>query len=76
MPIYEYVCNDCDTKFEKIRPVSLATEPAPCPLCSKDAERILSRFACFSTGEDGIMAPVGGDGCSSCGSSDCSSCNM
>ena len=51
-------------------------EPAPCPLCSKDSERILSRFACFTTGEDVVMAPVGGSGCSSCNSSDCSSCGM
>jgi putative FmdB family regulatory protein len=76
MPIYEYVCTDCDSKFEKIRPVSCATEPAPCPTCQKDAGRVLSRFACFTTDDSGMMAPVGGDACSSCSASSCDSCNM
>jgi len=76
MPIYEYVCADCDTKFEKIRPVSCATEPSPCPICTKDADRVLSRFACFTTDETGMSAPVGGSSCSGCTASTCTSCNM
>jgi putative FmdB family regulatory protein len=76
MPIYEYVCNDCKTKFELMRPFSKSTEPAECPSCKSQARRILSRFACFTAGESGEMAPVGGGGgCAGCSSGSCASCN-
>ena len=78
MPIYEYLCNDCDTKFELIRPVSRFSEPGPCPTCQKDANRIVSRFACFSTDEGGAPVAVGGGGgcSSSCSSSSCGTCGV
>lgn len=76
MPIYEYVCADCDNKFELIRPVSQFSDSAPCPTCQKPSGRILSRFACFTTDESGMLASLAGDSCSGCSSSDCSSCNM
>ena len=76
MPIYEYVCNDCKNKFELIRPVSQSSDSAPCPTCQKPSERILSRFACFTTDESGLPTSLMGDACSGCTSSDCSSCNI
>jgi len=76
MPIYEYVCYDCDSKFEKLRPVSQSNEGAPCPQCLKEAERVLSTFACFSTNESGIPASVGGNSCTSCASGSCATCAM
>ena len=76
MPIYEYACRDCDNKFELIRPISQATEATACPECQKDAERVLSRFACFSTDENGMPSMIGGNPCSSCGASSCDTCNM
>ncbi len=76
MPLYEYVCTDCDNRFELIRPVSRATESASCPTCRKDAERALSRFACFTTDDSGAPVPVGGgSACSACSASSCSTCN-
>ncbi len=75
MPVYEYVCTDCDNRFEMIRPMSRAAEPAPCPTCQQQSDRALSRFACFTADENGIPVAVGGGGgCSSCSSSDCSTC--
>jgi len=76
MPIYEYVCPDCELNFELLRPISQSTEAAACPHCRKTAERKLSTFACFSTNDMGLSAPVGGSSCSSCGASNCSSCGM
>ncbi len=35
MPIYEYVCPDCDFKFEILRPFSKAGEVASCTVASK-----------------------------------------
>jgi putative FmdB family regulatory protein len=76
MPIYEYVCDDCKTKFELMRPLSKSSEPGDCPACKGQAKRILSRFACFTASESGDLAPVGGGGgCASCGSSNCTTCH-
>jgi putative FmdB family regulatory protein len=76
MPIYEYVCTDCDHKFELIRPVSKSSEAASCPNCHKPAERVLSRFACFTTDDSGMPMSLAGNSCDGCSADDCSSCNM
>ena len=31
MPLYEYICRDCDTIFEARRPMADADEPVACP---------------------------------------------
>lgn len=76
MPIYEYVCSGCDSKFELLRPMSRANEAAPCPHCQQEAERVLSSFACFSTDESGMTSAVGGNSCASCASGNCATCAM
>jgi putative FmdB family regulatory protein len=40
MPLYEYLCKHCDGVFETMRPISQASDPAPCPVCAKKAQRI------------------------------------
>ena len=76
MPIYEYVCNKCKSKFEQLRPLSKSGEGCECPECHGKAERVLSRFSAFSGYAPGLSNPVGGSGgCSSCSSSNCGSCN-
>jgi len=77
MPIYEYVCPECDSKFEKLRPLSQADQDAECPGCGKPSHRKLSTFACYSMSSSGIanrIAGTGGNSCSSCSSGNCSSC--
>lgn len=76
MPIYEYICPSCEYRFEILRPLSKATEAASCPRCQNDAERKLSTFACFSTNDMGLSAPVGGSACSSCSTGSCSTCGV
>ncbi len=77
MPIYEYVCPDCKTKFELMRPISRSSDPADCPECNHTANRALSRFFCLSSSEFGMTAPIGGGdgGCASCGGGSCATCN-
>lgn len=77
MPIYEYVCPDCRTKFELMRPISKSSEPADCPECHHKANRALSRFACHSVNAFGTAVPLagGGGGCAGCAGGSCSSCN-
>ena len=78
MPIYEYACADCGSKFELLRPFSKADEKASCPQCHNSAERQLSTFACFSKNEAGESAPVAGTGgsCTSCGATGCGTCGL
>jgi putative FmdB family regulatory protein len=45
MPIYEYRCTSCETRFEEF--LSSSDKPAPaCPSCgATDVARVYSRFA-------------------------------
>ncbi len=56
MPIYEYRCRACDTRFEEL---VRGSDPAvACPECaSADAERLLSVFA--GVGAAGAAAAPG-----------------
>jgi putative FmdB family regulatory protein len=76
MPIYEYLCPECDSKFEELRPLSQAERPAECPRCHRPARRKMSTFACFSTTAGGVSKTIAGTGgsCSSCSSGNCSTC--
>lgn len=49
MPLYEYYCAECDGIFEALRTMREAGDPAPCPLCSREAQRIMpTSFAAFT----------------------------
>jgi putative FmdB family regulatory protein len=77
MPIYEYLCPECDSIFEELRPLNQADRPAECPRCHQPARRKLSTFACFSTTEGGIsrsIAGTSGGSCSGCSSGNCGTC--
>lgn len=73
MPVYEYYCRSCESKFEKLRPVSASDQPSECPAGHPGADRAISVFAAFSKGAVSEAAPVaggccGGGGCA-CGAS-------
>lgn len=40
MPIYEYACNDCEHRFEKL--VRMNAEPPPCPECEGSVKKLIS----------------------------------
>lgn len=62
MPLYEYFCQPCNGIFEELRPIREATEPVPCPVCYKDAQRIMpTSFAAF-TYRDGYPRRIPDDG--------------
>ncbi len=69
MPIYEYLCEECDTRFEKV--VLKKQQEIACPKCaSKKALMQLSVFATATGNGNGVSAksssPSGGGG-SCCG---------
>ena len=73
MPIYEYRCADCGSKFDKRLSMAAADSPVNCPDCGAQARRLLSVFAAFRKAEGGQTVSVGG-GCAGCSGGSCASC--
>lgn len=67
MPVYEYVCTKCETRFEELRPSSRMDDSARCPDGHKSSKRVLSTFAAMTRGGLGAAEPLaGGGGCGGC----------
>ena len=76
MPVYEYLCPRCDSRFELLRPISRADEAVSCPRCNNDTRRLLSPFASFSRSAEGISTPTAGASpCSTCTAASCDTCH-
>ncbi len=74
MPIYEYVCKDCGTRFEMLRSIKDADTLIPCKSCSSDqTQRALSVF--FAQSGSQIIAGSSKSGCGGCSGGSCSTCN-
>ena len=73
MPIYEYVCSSCKTKFEIMRPMSQADRPAACEHChSKKTRRAMSVFSASSGGK--AVSGTASSGCGGCSGGSCGGC--
>jgi putative FmdB family regulatory protein len=66
MPIYEYVCNDCEARYERI--VMSAKQKIECPKCA--SKRHTLQLSVFSAGKSSSgsassasSAPAGCGGC-------------
>ncbi len=74
MPIYEYVCKDCGTRFEMLRSIKDADSIIPCKSCqSNQTQRALSVF--FAQSGSQIIAGNNRSSCARCSNGCCSSCN-
>lgn len=82
MPILEFYCPSCDSRFEKLVLGSLPPDFA-CPKCAgKEVRRVFSRFAATGggtasgngAGDSGAPA-AGASGCSACASRNCAACH-
>jgi putative FmdB family regulatory protein len=74
MPIYEYTCDKCGSRFEVLRPIKEADTPIPCNACdSNRTHRAISVF--YAQSNNRIIAGGNGGGCAGCSSGSCSSCN-
>jgi putative FmdB family regulatory protein len=58
MPIYEYQCQACDERFDKLlRSMSQAAAEVACPACgSTDVRRLISAPIVHAAGESGAAA--------------------
>ena len=45
MAIYAYYCSECPKEFELMRPISKAGDPAPCPTCGAEGQKLMSAAA-------------------------------
>ncbi|MEE4195517.1 MAG: zinc ribbon domain-containing protein [Anaerolineae bacterium] len=69
MPIYEYICKECGTNFQKRVSYSQSDQLPECPQCS--SEKTSKKLSLFCA--PGI-AGGGGDSCAGCSGGSCSSC--
>lgn len=74
MPIYEYLCLDCRSRFEALRPMAEADGPMVCQRCeSEHTSRMLSVFHAHSNSKStGSSSPAS---CACGGSCSCASLN-
>jgi putative FmdB family regulatory protein len=73
MPIYEYLCEDCGTKFDSLRSMKEADTPIACKKCnSEHTHRKVSVFFAQSDGRS--IASNSGCGCGNCSGGSCASC--
>ncbi len=68
MPIYEYKCDDCDTRFEALV-MGSAPEPDRCSCGSPSIEKVYSRFAAQSSSAESEACTTPGEG--ACGMPAC-----
>ena len=77
MPLYEYYCSKCSTKFDALRPINQADAPIKCEHCdSQRTARVLSVFFAVGGGSSASQSPAemrsdGGGGCCSGGHCAC-----
>lgn len=76
MAVYEYYCRTCNTKFEKLQPMSASAQSVSCPDGHEGAVRTLSLVARTAGGSaDDFMdwSPGAGGGCGCGGACSCGS---
>ena len=80
MALYEYKCSDCEERFDVMRSMTAADEPAECPECGgTESRRLISNFTSITPGaaalssnpmmDARIASGGGGGGC--CGGGCC-----
>lgn len=69
MPVYEYVCNTCNDRFDRLMRTLDATGDVTCRRCqSEDVRRVVSGFATVGGATEPFASAVAaGSGC--CGGS-------
>lgn len=74
MPLYEYVCLDCHTKFDALRSMNDADVPIACQDCQgENTYRVLSVFFAQS---DGRSIAQSAPACNTCSTHACSTCGV
>lgn len=73
MPIYEYICNDCHTRYERI--VMSAGQEIDCPKCASKRHTLqLSVFSAGKSSDSGTSSSSAASGSCCCTPHSCG-CN-
>ena len=72
MPIYEYTCADCGTKFEVVRLIKDADKPTTCQQCK--GEHTARNISVFFAQSGGKVVAGTSSGCAGCAGGSCASC--
>mgnify|MGYP006290625835 CR=1 FL=1 len=73
MPLYEYVCNNCEDLFEKLLRMDNGLKKITCPKCESDNVR--KKFSTFGMKSGGQFVSSKGCSCGNCSGGNCHSCN-
>jgi len=71
LPIYEFICEKCEKRFEEFFRSASERRKVACPKCK--GERVRKAFSVFGLSSGG-KKESGGSSCSSCSRSSCSGC--
>ena len=73
MPLFEFVCSNCNESFEEL--VFGSAEDVTCPKC--DSDRVVKKMSTFAFKSGGKFTPAKGSSCSGCnpGPGGCTSCS-
>lgn len=64
MPLYEYLCLDCNALFDGLRGMAEADEPIACDECgSSNSSRMISVFNAQTSGGNGASGSAGACAC-------------
>lgn len=67
MPIFEYACDDCGTKFEKLVRRSAEADAVHCPSCGQD--HLTTQYSTFAARSGGSKSSA--EAAPACGSGMC-----
>jgi len=81
MPVYEYKCSECKTKFDVFHKSISVEEKIICPKCgSQDNKKLLSAFSASINSAGGFSSssyePSESSSCSTCGCGGSGACDI
>ncbi|HRD01158.1 MAG TPA: zinc ribbon domain-containing protein [Candidatus Saccharicenans sp.] len=71
MPLYEYICLQCQHRFEAL--VKMNQSEVTCPRCQ--SHQVKKLVSSFGIGENSSRIKGSSGSCSNCSSSSCSTCH-
>ena len=72
MPLFEYVCSDCDTSFEQI----VASHRASVRCSSCGSRNVVKQLSVFAVGGSSGEPAAASGGCGHCGAAEPGMCQM
>ncbi|HHT9132491.1 MAG TPA: FmdB family zinc ribbon protein [Candidatus Tripitaka californicus] len=75
MPIYEFQCNSCTSRFEEYFASSSQSRALKCPQCgSGQVNKVFSVFGMGGSNDNGGSGSGSGSSCGSCSATSCDTC--